>query len=101
MIPEPLFVNLMECVRNYCTVQMLFPYVFSDADLHKLTMPVHLIVGTGEPLHSWKRSVKLAKQKIPLVRVIVLENTGHTPNMERPDETNRLLLDILHAHPLT
>jgi pimeloyl-ACP methyl ester carboxylesterase len=93
--PEPLFAELMEQVRNFCTVQMLFPYVYSDADLSKIKMPTWLIVGTEEPLCSCERSVKLAKQKIPQIQVTVLENTGHTPNMERPEETNRLLLDIL------
>lgn len=93
--PEPLFAELMEHVRNFCTVQMLFPYVYSDTDLAKIKMPTWLIVGTKEPLCSYERSIKLAKQKIPRIQIIVLENTGHTPNMERPEETNRLLLDIL------
>lgn len=93
--PEPLFAELMEHVRNFCTVQMLFPYVYSDEDLSKIKMPVHLIVGTEEPLCSCERSVKLAQQKIPHIQITVLENTGHTPNMERPEEANRLLLDIL------
>lgn len=30
-----------------------------------------------------------------VLKIAVLENTGHTPNMERPEETNRLLLEIL------
>lgn len=93
--PEPLFAELMEQVRNFCTVQMLFPYVYSDEDLSKIKMPAHLIVGTEEPLCSYGRSVKLAKRKIPHIQITVLENTGHTPNMERSEETNRLLLDIL------
>ena len=98
--PEPLFVNLMECVRNFCTVQMLFPYVFPNSELHKLAMPVYLILGTEEPLHSWKHSIELAKQKMPHVRITVLDNTGHTPNMERPEKTNKILLEILRE-PLT
>ncbi|MCW5922294.1 MAG: alpha/beta hydrolase [Saprospiraceae bacterium] len=93
--PEPLFADLMEHVRNYCTVEMLFPYVYSDEDLFKIEMPTYLIVGTGEPLCNYERSVKLARQKIPHIQITVLENTGHTPNMERPEETNRLLLEIL------
>lgn len=96
--PEPLFVELMECVRDYCTVQMLFPYVYPKTDLSRLTMPVHLIVGTEEPLHSWKRSVQLVREKIPLIGITVLDDTGHTPNMERPAETNRLLLELVQRN---
>jgi len=96
--PEPRFVDLMECVRDYCTVQMLFPYVYSKPELSRLIMPVHLIVGTEEPLHSWKRSVTLAREKIPNIGITVLNDTGHTPNMERPAETNRLLLELIQRN---
>lgn len=92
--PEPLFARLMEYVRNYCTVQMLFPYVYSAKELSGISAPVFLIVGTKEPLCHYKRSVKLAREKIPQVRITILDNTGHTPNMERPNETSRLLMEI-------
>lgn len=93
--PEPVFVSLMEAVRNFCTVQMLFPYVYPDADLARLKMPVYLIVGTEEPLCNYECSVNLAKRKFPNVDVTVLDETGHTPNMERPGEVNGLLCEIL------
>ncbi len=97
--PEPLFASLMECVRNYCTVEMLFPYVYSTRELSAIHIPVFLIVGTKEPLCDYKRSVRLAREKIPNVRVTVMNNTGHTPNMERPNETNRLLMEIFREKP--
>lgn len=97
--PEQLFSNLMEHVRNFCTVQMLFPYVYPEKKLANIKVPVFLIVGTEEPLCHYERSIRLAKQKIPGVNITVLENIGHTPNMERPDFTNRLLLNILNNRP--
>ena len=39
----------------------------------------------------------LLKGEIPNVRKTVMAGTAHLPNMERPEEFNRLVLDFLEG----
>lgn len=94
-VPEPAFVELMNTVRDYANVRSIFPYVYSKEKLASLTVPTTLIIGTEEVLCNHKKSVRLAKKKIPGIKVHIINNAGHTPNMEYPDKTNRLLLSVL------
>ena len=94
-VPEPAFVELMNAVRAYAHVRMLFPYVYSKEKLASLKVPTTLIVGTKEVLCNYKKSVRLAKKKIPGIKVHIIDNAGHTLNMEYPEKVNQLLLSIL------
>lgn len=94
--PDPEFVALMESVRDYTRVNVLFPYVYSNEKLASIQVPVTLIIGTKEVLCRYKKSVRLAKKKIPGIKIHTLHNTGHTPNIERPSVVNELLLSILN-----
>lgn len=93
--PDPSFVKLMESVRNYCRVKVLFPYLYSTPELRSITVPTHLIIGAEEVLCRYKKSMKLAKRKYGHIEIHLMDNTGHTANMERPDEFNNLILSIL------
>lgn len=93
---DPGFVDLMESVVDYCRVEMLFPYVYPSADLAAMTTPTHLIIGTEEVVCRPRKSVKLAKRKIPGITVHTIQNAGHTLNMERPEKFNELVVRILN-----
>jgi pimeloyl-ACP methyl ester carboxylesterase len=93
--PEPLFVDLMQNVRDYCQIKLVFPFVYSTHELSKIRVPVFMIIGSNEVLCSHKKSIKNAKQKFKNIDIYVIDKTGHTPNMEKPDTFNNLITDIL------
>jgi pimeloyl-ACP methyl ester carboxylesterase len=94
-VPEPLFVNLMQYVREYCRVNLLFPYVYSTDDLSRISLPVFLIIGSDEVLCNYKGSVKKAKNKFENIDIYIIDKTGHTPNMENPEKFNKIVTSIL------
>jgi pimeloyl-ACP methyl ester carboxylesterase len=94
-VPEPAFVSLMQCVRDYCNVDIIFPYVYPENELEKLNVPTYLIIGDQEKLCSYKKSVKDAHKKISGIKFEIMLGTGHTPNMENPAQFNELILNIL------
>jgi pimeloyl-ACP methyl ester carboxylesterase len=92
---DPGFVDLMEAVRDYSMVEMIFPYVYPTEELGAITTPTHLIIGTEEVVCRPNKSTKLAKKKIPGISVHVIQDAGHTPNMERPEEFHDIVLQAL------
>jgi len=93
--PEPLFVNVMQCVRDYCQVKLLFPYVYSKDELSGINVPIFMIIGNHEVLCNYKRSIKKAKKKFENIDVFVINETGHTPNMEKAEAFNKILIQLL------
>ncbi len=91
---DPGFIKLMEAVRDYTNVDMLFPYVYSDEELSSISVPVHLIIGDKEIICRHKKSIKNAKKKLPGVEIHVIKNAVHMPHMEYPDLINELLISL-------
>jgi pimeloyl-ACP methyl ester carboxylesterase len=94
--PEPLFVNLMQYVRDYCRVNLLFPYVYSTDQLSGIRVPKYLIIGSNEILCNYKKSIRNAKSKFENIDIYIIDKTGHTPNMESPEEFNIIITSILN-----
>ena len=40
-------------------------------------------------------AAELLKKELPNVRKAIMHGTAHVPNMERPEEFNRIVLDFL------
>ena len=61
--------------------------------LSELTAPAMFVWGTHDPLipQGFKRHVE---RWLPRAEQVVIEDCGHVPQVERPDETNDLLLDF-------
>lgn len=93
--PEPFFVNLMQCVRDYCRINLLFPYVYSTEELSSIRIPTFLIIGSNEVLCNYKRSIKNAKSKFDNIDIHIIDKTGHTPNMENSGAFNKIVTSIL------
>ena len=53
-----------------------------------------LIVG-DEDQPSVVAAADLLERELPNVRKVVMHGTAHVPNMERPEEFNRIVLDFL------
>jgi pimeloyl-ACP methyl ester carboxylesterase len=65
-----------------------------------LGLPVLVIFGTDD--QRWRSSSPAAYQAVPGARVEMLPGVGHTPMMEDPQTTGKLLLDFAIAaagHP--
>jgi pimeloyl-ACP methyl ester carboxylesterase len=41
----------------------------------------------------------LLEKELPNTRKVVMQGTAHVPNMERPEEFNRIVLDFLQDQP--
>ncbi len=59
-------------------------------------MPTLVLIGDQDVSAIQAIAEKLAAT-IPGARKIVLPNTAHVPNMEQPEEFNRLVLDFLDS----
>lgn len=65
--------------------------------LHEISVPALVIVG-DEDLPPLIRIVDYVAANIPGAQKIVMHGTAHAPNMEKPEEFNRLVLDFLGRH---
>jgi pimeloyl-ACP methyl ester carboxylesterase len=62
--------------------------------LPELHMPTLLIWGRHDHIFPPSHA-ESAKDKLPRGRVVIFEDSGHTPQMEEPERFNRLVLDFL------
>ena len=66
---------------------------FTDAELAAITAPVLLIEGEHEPIHNPVAAVTRAKERIPSVKAVLLQDTWHVAELEQPERVNELILD--------
>jgi pimeloyl-ACP methyl ester carboxylesterase len=70
------------------------------ADLHRelagMEVPTLIIWGRRDPVVPVAHA-NAARELIPRAQVRIMEGCGHMPQLERPDEFNRLVLDFLAA----
>jgi pimeloyl-ACP methyl ester carboxylesterase len=79
--------------RTYvATVRALFLLGMGSlsSELGRLQMPVNLIWGKNDPLFPLDQAVR-AHRLLPGSELAVIEDAGHSPEAERPDEFNRAL----------
>lgn len=62
--------------------------------LEEIHVPTLIIVGAEDHFQLHKSADKL-EQDIPGARRVMISETHHMPNMEKPDEFNRIVLDFL------
>jgi 3-oxoadipate enol-lactonase len=67
------------------------------AALSEIGVPTLLIYGSDDRLTPVKIGREMAA-KIPDARLVVIEEAGHLPNIEKPEAFNAVLLDFLLAH---
>ena len=53
-----------------------------------------LIVGDEDQARVFA-AADLLEKELPNVRKAIMHGTAHVPNMERPEESNRIVLDFL------
>src|SRR4029077_7444168 len=62
--------------------------------LHEITAPTLVIVGDKD-VPTVLEAAELLADSIPNARKAVMKDAAHLPNLEHPEEFNRLLLDFL------
>ena len=62
--------------------------------LHEITAPVLVVVGDEDapPIFD---AVEMLMEKVPHARKAVIHDAAHLPNLEHPDEFNRIVLEFL------
>jgi 3-oxoadipate enol-lactonase len=72
----------------------------ADGRLDEVAVPTLVIVGDLDVEHVHERAHELAN-RITGARLAVMQGVAHVPNMERPEEFNRLVLDFLSEQART
>jgi 3-oxoadipate enol-lactonase len=62
--------------------------------LHEITAPMLVVVG-DEDMPPVFDAVELLMEKVPNARKAVIHDAAHLPNLEHPEEFNRIVLDFL------
>lgn len=63
----------------------------------EIRAPTLVIYGSGD-VRALVGASKCVAESVPGAEVAVMDRLGHVPNMERPEEFNRLVLDFLAKH---
>ncbi|MCA1553159.1 MAG: alpha/beta hydrolase, partial [Chloroflexi bacterium] len=64
--------------------------------LSEIRVPTRVIYGDLDPTETMRTCTMLGEQ-IPNAQTRLMRGTAHLPNMERPDEFNRIVLDFLNS----
>lgn len=82
-------------VRSLVTPAALFGARYDlTKQLHEIHVPVQIVWGADDPLFPVSHATR-AHALIRSSRLAVIEGAGHTPQAERPEEFNRVLLNFL------
>jgi pimeloyl-ACP methyl ester carboxylesterase len=73
----------------------VWPRVFTDEELGRLTMPVLLLVGENERIYRSRRPWERAMRVIPQARVEVLEECSHAISLDQPERASRAMVEFL------
>ncbi len=84
-------------VRSLVTPTALFGNEYDvSGRLREIKVPLQLIWGADDPLFPLVHATR-AHALVNNSRLAVIEGAGHTPQAERPEEFNRVLLDFLNS----
>ena len=75
-------------------VTALWPEPPAAGQLEQIAVPTLIVVGS-EDVEDIKTIAEKLASEIPGARLATIDGAGHLPSLERPDELNRLLLDVL------
>lgn len=71
--------------------------VVAAARLEEVRVPTLVVVGDLDTARTLEAADVLARG-VPGARLEIIKGTAHLPNMERPEEFNRLVLEFLNGH---
>ena len=90
------FVEQFVLGMKYFHLQIrLFPTVFTDCELRRITAPTLLLVGGEEVIYNPEAAVTRARQLLPNIEAEIVPNCGHGLTMEQPALVNERVLRFL------
>jgi len=72
----------------------VMPSVFSDEELHRIQIPVLMLIGDQDRLNPPK-AIERARQLIPHIEAEIIPHAGHFLSMEQPGSVNTRVLNFL------
>jgi pimeloyl-ACP methyl ester carboxylesterase len=81
---------ILSTIRNH----MLDSFIDDYRRVSKMNMPTLLFWGRNDPTVPFGHSVELRKA-IPNIEFHTIENCGHIPHYEKPEEVNPILLEFM------
>lgn len=106
LVPSPAYPSARQRVREHLS-EYSFAWVLDHAPqqelnppaygrLAEISVPTLIIVGAEDDAQLHKSADKL-EQDIAGAKRVSISETHHMPNMEKPEEFNRIVLDFLHV----
>ena len=95
---EETFIHLMEMVTRYCVSAIMFPTIYTDAELRQIELSALLLIGAGEKIYNPKKAIERAERLMPNLTAEIIPNVGHTLNMEQPEIINSHILKFLSSN---
>jgi pimeloyl-ACP methyl ester carboxylesterase len=87
---------MLKVLRSMCIIFGVKKDVLKETmvNLHRITSPTLIIWGRQDAIIPLKQAY-YAKEKISNSKLHIVEQCGHMPNFEEPEEFNQLVLDFL------
>jgi len=92
---EEAFVHLMEEVTRYCRSAIMYPTVFTDAELKQIDLPALLLIGAGEKIYNPRKVIARAQRLLPDLTAEIIPDAGHLLIMDQPEIINARILKFL------
>jgi pimeloyl-ACP methyl ester carboxylesterase len=92
--PDKLFAVLRSVFLDFRPAGFV-PRRLTDDELRGIKTPVLLMFGEVTPIGDIETAVARAHRQMPVVRTEIVPGCAHIPTIERPDVTNRILLDFI------
>ena len=88
--------SMLKVLRSMCTIFGVKKNILNETmmNLHRIISPTLIIWGKQDAVIPLKQAY-YAKEKIPDSKLHIVEQCGHMPNFEKPEEFNRVVLDFL------
>lgn len=93
VVPE-LRTMIRTAVRAY-RIRRPAPLPLSDDELSTIRTPLYLVLGKRSLLLHPQRQVERVPRLIPGARAEIISGTGHGPQIDHAEETNRRMLDFM------
>jgi pimeloyl-ACP methyl ester carboxylesterase len=94
--PDELFAVLRSVFLDFRPAGFV-PRRLTDDQLRSIDTPVLLMFGEVTPIGDVDKAVARARRHMPAVRTEIVPGCAHTPTLEQPAITNRILLDFIDS----
>ena len=80
---------------RYFRSAIMYPTVYSDAELKRIDHPALLLIGAGDKIYNPQKAIQRAQRWVPHLRAEIIPNAGHLLIMDQPEYINTRILKFL------